>query len=165
MQSTTFVGNLTRDPELRHSQQGKARATFSIAINTGEGDNEKVHYVNFTAFGTLGENVAKSLVKGNRVIVTGRLDTYSKAVQVDGVEKNLTMTNFIANAVGPDLLWATADVQRVKPATSSGGSVTTHRAKDVEPDDAAEDAEPAKPKAKPRSGGRSKPAPVDDDEF
>lgn len=118
MNSTTFVGNLTRDPELRHSQDGSPRASLSVAVNEGQGDNEKTHFVNVTAFGTLGENVAKSLKKGQRVVVVGRLDTYAKEVQVSGEDKKLTLTNFIASALGPDLRWATADVTRV---TSNGG--------------------------------------------
>lgn len=153
MQTTTFVGNLTRDPELRTAASGNNRATFSIAVNEGErgSDNEKTHYINFTAFGTLGENVAKSLTKGQRVIVTGRLDTYSKAVQVDGADKNLTMVNFIASAVGPDLRWATAEVSKVARSESSNEAP------------AAKDADEA-PKAKASGRGRAKPAPVEDDD-
>lgn len=157
MQTTTFVGNLTRDPELREAASGNKRATFSIAVNEGErgSDNEKTHFVNFTAFGTLGENVAKSLAKGQRVVVTGRLDTYVKAVQVDGQDKNLTMTNFIASAVGPDLRWATAEVSKVARVESNEAPA----AKATKSDD---DEAPAK--SKPAARGRSKPAPVEDDD-
>lgn len=153
MQATTFIGNLTRDPELRHSKEGKPRATFSVAINEGEGEYEKTHYVNFTAFGTLGENVAKSLAKGMRVVVHGRLDTYVKQVQVDGQDKNLTMTNFIASAVGPDLRWAVADVSKVVRSASNNESSNEAPA-------AKEEA----PKAKSSGRGRAKPAPVEDDD-
>lgn len=163
MQSITLVGNLTRDPELRFAAaSGKPRATFSIAINEGEGDNEKTHFVNVTAFGTLGENVAASLRKGQRVLMVGRLDTYSKPVQVDGVDKNLTMTNFIASAVGPDLRWAVADVSKVARSESQDAPAEAAAPK-AAPKAEAKAAAPAKAKAAAR--GRST-APVDeDDEF
>ncbi|GAB2733241.1 single-stranded DNA-binding protein [Nocardioides pakistanensis] len=123
MNSTHFVGNLVRDPELRTAANGNKRATFTVAVNEGERgtDNEKTHFVNVTAFGTLGENMAASLVKGQRVLVVGRFDSYSKEVQIDGEDKNLPMLSFIASAVGPDLRWATAKVSKVE---SSGGSST-----------------------------------------
>lgn len=122
MNQNIVVGNLVRDPELKVAASGNVRSTFTIAVNEGERgtDSEKTHFVNFTAFGTLGENVAASLTKGMRVVVAGRLDTYGRTVEIDGDEKTLTMVSFIATAVGPDLRWATATVEKVvseaKPA-------------------------------------------------
>ncbi len=112
MNNQTFVGNLTRDPELRHSSEGKPRATFSLAINEGEGDNEKTHFLDFTAFGTLGENIAASLSRGQRLVVSGRVSTYKKDVTIGGEDKSLTMVGFVA----PDLRWATAKVSKVERA-------------------------------------------------
>lgn len=113
MNSTTFVGNLTGDPELRYSSGNKPRATFTVAVNEGQGDEERTHFINVTAFGTLGENVADSLRKGQRVVVHGRLNTYKKAVVIDDKDVDLTMCGFTASAVGPDLRWATAKVTKV----------------------------------------------------
>ena len=108
MNSISFVGNLTADPKLIFGNSGKARATFSVAVNEGQGEDEKTHFVNVTAFGSLAENIADSLSKGQRVVVVGRLNTYAKDVTIDGDEKSLTMVNFTASAIGPDLRWATA---------------------------------------------------------
>ena len=113
MNSISFVGNLTGDPKLIFGDSGKARATFSVAVNEGQGETEKTHFVNVTAFGSLSENIADSLSKGQRVVVVGRLNTYSKDVTIDGDEKSLTMVNFTASAIGPDLRWATAKVTKV----------------------------------------------------
>jgi single-strand DNA-binding protein len=113
MNSASFVGNLTADPKLIFGNSGKARATFSVAVNEGQGEDEKTHFVNVTAFGTLAENLADSLSKGQRVLVIGRLNTYSKDVTIDGDDKSLTMVSFTASAIGPDLRWATAKVTKV----------------------------------------------------
>ena len=113
MNSISFVGNLGGDPVLRESASGTLRATFTVAVNEGTGDAEKTHWVNVTAFGSLGENLASSLRKGQRVLVIGRLDTYKREVQINGEDKDLMMTQFIASAVGPDLRWAKASVTKV----------------------------------------------------
>lgn len=117
----TFVGNLVREPELRHSQAGNPRATFTVAVNEGQGDNEVTHFLNVTAFGTLGENIVESMDKGQRIVVSGRISSYNKPVTIDGSEKELTMITFIANAAGPDLRWATAKPVR-NPRKENGNS-------------------------------------------
>ena len=116
MNSISLVGNLTGDPKLIFGDSGKARATFSVAVNEGQGETEKTHFVNVTAFGTLAENIADSLSKGQRVVVVGRLNTYSKDVTIDGDDKSLTMVSFTASAIGPDLRWA---VRETPPPTGT----------------------------------------------
>jgi single-strand DNA-binding protein len=154
MNSISFVGNLTGDPRLVKPAAGsdaKPRATFSVAVNEGQGDEEKTHFINVTAFGTLGENLAESLSKGQRVVVVGRFNTYSKDVQIDGDDKSLTMVAVTASAVGPDLRWAKAKVTKVTRAASTD-----------EPGDTPDEA-PAK-----KSGSASKATAAkaaDDDDF
>jgi len=113
MNSVSFVGNLTSDPKLTFGDAGKARATFSVAVNEGQGDAERTHFLNVTAWGSLAENLAESLSKGQRVLVIGRVNTYSKDVTIDGDDKSITMVSFTASAVGPDLRWALAKVTKV----------------------------------------------------
>lgn len=67
-----FIGNLTRDPELRQTQTGKAVCNFSIAVNEGSGDNKSTEYVNVVCWEKTAENVAKYLVKGRPVFVEAR---------------------------------------------------------------------------------------------
>lgn len=152
MNSICFVGNLTGDPKLIFGDSGKARATFSVAVNEGQGDTEKTHFVNVTAFGTLAENIADSLSKGQRVVVVGRLNTYAKDVTIDGDDKSLTMVNFTASAIGPDLRWAKAKVTKVVREGST---------------DADADSGSAKPAAKSSSAkpAAKQAAPADDDDF
>jgi len=169
--NTAIVGNLVRDPKLSYSSGEKrtAIARFTIAVNEGQGDKEKAHFVSFTAFGTLAENMADSLRQGMRVVAIGRLDTYLKTVEIDGEEKNLTMTGFVASAIGPDLRWAVAKVAKVerdndsdpRPARSGNG-----RPKAAESGD---DEDQAPSRAQTRSTAKSRvkvPAPADaNDDF
>lgn len=114
MNSISFVGNLTADPRLIAGKDGgKVRASFSVAVNEGQGDEERTHFINVTAWGTLAENLAESLHKGQRVVVVGRFNTYQRDVTIDGDDKSLTMVSVVATAVGPDLRWATAKVAKV----------------------------------------------------
>ena len=76
----TVVGNVTRDPELKFLNSGQAALKLSIAVNrrwqnrqTQEWE-ERVSYFEIVGYGTMAENAANSLVKGSRVIVSGRLE-------------------------------------------------------------------------------------------
>ena len=105
----TLVGNLTRDPELKFTQSGKAQTRFSIAVNRRwqrEGTwEEQTSYFDVTTWAVLAENVANTLTKGNRVIVTGRLEQRTWETK-DG-EKRSTV-EVVADAVGLDLSKSTA---------------------------------------------------------
>ncbi len=74
-----LLGNLTKDPELKYTNEGMAIAEIGIAVNkkwkdsNGE-DNLTVDYFNITAWNTLAENVAASLKKGDRVLIGGHLN-------------------------------------------------------------------------------------------
>ena len=121
--SVTLVGNLTRDPELRYTPSGAGVASFGLAVNrryqvNGEWQ-EQVSFFNIVAWGDLGENAAASLNKGNRLIVTGRLEQRSYETK-DGEKRNVT--EVIADELGPSLRWAQAQVERIsRDAAASGG--------------------------------------------
>ena len=151
MNQISIVGNLTADPTIRVNDDGKSRATFTVAVNEGTGESERTHFVNVTAFGTLGENVAGSLHRGNRVVVVGRLNTYQRKFEIDGEEKNVTMTAVTASAVGPDLRWAVARVSKVQRDSSNGS--------EPEP----EPAEAPVPAASTNGSKQAAPAASDDD--
>jgi single-strand DNA-binding protein len=73
-----ITGNLTRDPELRHTGGGTAVCELRVAVNSRrkEGDNwvDKPNYFDVTVWGAQGENCATYLSKGRPVAVEGRLD-------------------------------------------------------------------------------------------
>ena len=75
-----LVGNLTRDPELRHTPSGMAVCSLRLAVNTRRKDSstgewtEKPNYFDITVWGAQGENCAQYLAKGRPVGVDGRLE-------------------------------------------------------------------------------------------
>lgn len=162
MNTTTLVGNLTADPKLHVSDSGKKRATFSLAINEGQGENEKTHYVNLTAFDSLGENIAESFSKGMRVIVAARLNSYKQDVVINGEEKSITMLSYVATYAGPELRWALAKVTKVTREGNASGA-----------DSPATDNAATKPPAAAKSGASSpkesapaeSPISSDEDDF
>ncbi len=120
--SITVVGNITRDPELRFTPSGAAKANFGVAVNrrwqnrqTQEWE-EAVSFFNVVCWREMAENVAESLPKGARVVVTGRLD--QRSWETDQGEKRSTV-EINADEVGPSLRWATAEV--TKNERRSGG--------------------------------------------
>ena len=119
--TVTIVGNLTRDPELRFTAGGKGIASFGVAVNRRWQQNgewqEKVSFFNVTAWDTLGENIAASLTKGTRVIVTGRLEQREYETK-EGEKRNVV--EIVADEIGPSLRWARAEVERI--ARDGGGS-------------------------------------------
>lgn len=130
MNTTAFVGTLGKDPEQVVASSGNKRTRLRVAVTEQGGtDNEKTHWVDVTAFGTLGENVHASLKKGQRVVVMGRLDTYQRDVQINGEDKSIGQVAFVALSVGPDLRWATADVTKVSGTGNGGGASAPAAAK------------------------------------
>jgi len=74
-----LVGNLTRDPELRHTPSGNPVCKLRIAVNTRRKDaqgnwGDKPNYFDVTVWGNQGESCAQFLSKGRPVGVDGRLD-------------------------------------------------------------------------------------------
>ena len=130
--TVTVIGNVTRDPELRFTPSGQAIASFGLAVNrrwqnrqTQEWE-EQVSFFDITCWAQLGQNVADTLVKGSRAIVTGRLE--QRSWETDQGDKR-SKVEIIADEVGPSLRWATADITRNErreggdaPAGGGGGS-------------------------------------------
>jgi single-strand DNA-binding protein len=74
-----LVGNLTRDPELRHTPSGTAVCKLRLAVNTRQKDasgqwGDKPNYFDVTVWGNQGESCAQYLAKGRPVGIDGRLD-------------------------------------------------------------------------------------------
>jgi single-strand DNA-binding protein len=75
-----LVGNLTKDPELRHTPSGNAVCKLRVAVNTRQKNQEtgewgdKPNYFDVTVWGNQGESCAQFLAKGRPVAIDGRLD-------------------------------------------------------------------------------------------
>ena len=113
--TVTIVGNLTRDPELRFTASGQGIATLGVAVNRVWNDRatnerkENTSFFNVTCWGQLGENVASSLSKGHRVMVTGRLE--QRTYETQQGEKR-SVVDIVADEVAPSLRWATCEITR-----------------------------------------------------
>ena len=116
-----LLGNLTRDPELRHTAQGTSVANFSIAVNRtykgNDGDFKKeTSYFNIIVWGRIGENCAKYLSKGRPVLVEGRLQNRSYETQ-DGQKR--TVTEIVADNV--QFLSAGSGRETMDDGSNAGG--------------------------------------------
>jgi single-strand DNA-binding protein len=122
----TIVGNITRDPELRFTPSGQANARLGVAVNRrwqdrGSGEwQEATSFFDVICWRELAENVAESLKRGARVVVTGRLE--QRTYEREGGEKR-SVVEIIADEVAPSLRWATAKVEKTERRTAgeSGG--------------------------------------------
>lgn len=118
----TVVGNLTDDPELKFTPSGAAVANFTVASTprtfdkqTNEWKDGDALFLRCAAWRQLAENVAESLQKGQRVVVTGALRVRQFERQ-DGSKGTSVEMN--VDEVGPSLRYATAKVTK---ASRSGG--------------------------------------------
>ncbi len=115
--NVTIVGNLVEDPELRFTSGGQGMAKLRVACNRRWQDRasgewrEETSFFGVTCWRELAENVANSLHKGARVVVSGRLQQRSWETP-DGDKRSVVEIQ--ADEVGPSLRWATAEVTRVR---------------------------------------------------
>ena len=77
MNKVFLSGNLTRDPEVRYTQTGKAVARMGIAVRRLYSKENAVDFFNMTAWDKTAEFCQRYLTKGSRVMVEGRIQTYS----------------------------------------------------------------------------------------
>jgi len=85
---TIFSGNLTKDPDVRYTPDGKAVVKFSIAVNEKYKDKESVEFVNCVAFDKSGEVIAKHFGKGSKIFVICKQKT--QKWEKDGVTRYST---------------------------------------------------------------------------
>ena len=130
----TLVGNLTADPELRFTQSGVPVADFTVASTprvfdraSGEWKDGDALFLRCTLWRQPAENVAETLSKGSRVIVTGRLKQRSYETR-EGEKR--TVVEVDVEEIGPSLRYATARVTRAGKTTTAaaptGGGGSEH---------------------------------------
>ena len=120
----TVIGNLTADPELRFTPNGAAVANFTVASTprtfdrqTNEWKDGDAMFLNCAVWRQYAENVAESLSKGTRVIVSGRLKARSYETR-EGEKR--TVFEIDVDEVGPALRYATAKVTRTQGGGGGG---------------------------------------------
>jgi len=123
----TMIGNLVDDPELRFTPSGHAVANFTVAstprnfdAKTQEWKDGDTLYLRCSLWRQPAENVAESLTKGMRVILSGRLK--QRSYETKEGEKR-TVFEVEVDEVGPSLRYATAKVTKTtRQAGAPGGS-------------------------------------------
>jgi single-strand DNA-binding protein len=120
--SVTLVGNVTDDPELRFTPSGAAVANFTVAVNrrfkgqSGQWEDKLDGFFRCNCWREMAENVAESLHKGTRIVVTGRLQQRTWEDNDGNKRRDFEIQ---VDEVGPSLRWATAQV--TKSNRSGGG--------------------------------------------
>jgi single-strand DNA-binding protein len=121
----TIIGNLTADPELRFTPSGAAVANFTVASTPRQFDRTsndwkdgETLFMRCSVWRDAAENVAESLQRGTRVLVSGRLK--SRSYETKEGEKR-TVIELDVEEVGPSLKYATAKVNRTQRGSGGGG--------------------------------------------
>ena len=120
----TVIGNITGDPELRFTPSGAAVANFTVASTPRQFDRQsnewkdgETLFMRCSVWRDAAENVAESLQRGTRVIVSGRLK--SRSYETKEGEKR-TVVEMEVDEVGPSLRYASAKVTKTQRGTGSG---------------------------------------------
>jgi single-strand DNA-binding protein len=120
----TVIGNITGDPELRFTPSGAAVANFTVASTPRQFDRQsnewkdgETLFMRCSVWRDAAENVAESLARGTRVIVSGRLK--SRSYETKEGEKR-TVVEMEVDEVGPSLRYATAKVNRTQRGGGGG---------------------------------------------
>jgi single-strand DNA-binding protein len=121
----TVIGNITGDPELRFTPSGAAVANFTVASTprafdrqSNEWKDGETLFMRCSVWRDAAENVAESLGRGTRVIVSGRLK--SRSYETKEGEKR-TVVEMEVDEVGPSLRYASAKVTKTQRGSGGGG--------------------------------------------
>lgn len=122
----TVWGNLTADPELRFTPEGRAVANFTVAQTprtynrqSNSWDDGTTMFMRCSIWGEYAENVAESLHRGERVIAVGRLKQRSwEATDGSGTR---TVIEMDVDEVGPALRFVTSQIRRATRASDNPG--------------------------------------------
>jgi single-strand DNA-binding protein len=130
--NVTLIGNLVDDPELRFTPSGVAMAKIRLAVNRRwrgqDGEwQESTSFFTGTIWREQAEQVAESLQKGARVILSGRLEQRSWETQ-EGDKRSVVEIQI--DEIGPSLRWATATVNKTQ---RQGGDWSNDKKSDSTP--------------------------------
>jgi single-strand DNA-binding protein len=141
--TVTVVGNLTRDPEVKFQVAGQAKLILPVAVTRRWQDpatnqtQEAVSFLDVVCWGDLAKNVSLSAKRGNRVVITGRVE--QRTWKSKGVPKS--KTEIVADDVALSLRWATGSVIKAERATTDDGAVQWENSETPAGPDAGDQAE------------------------
>lgn len=118
----TIAGTLVKDPELRYTATGAAVASFTVAANdrrydkdTGEWVDKGATFLRCSVWRQAAENLAESLTKGTRVLVTGVLR--QREWETPEGQKRISFDVDVSE-IGASLKWATVTVTKATRTTT-----------------------------------------------
>ena len=92
MNKVILIGRLTRDPDVRYTQSGKAVATFTLAVDrrgVKDSNGPKADFIPIVAWEKIAEITGNNLAKGRRVMVEGNMQVRNYEGQ-DGIKRYVT---------------------------------------------------------------------------
>src|SRR5215207_1565842 len=120
-----LAGNLTRDPELRFTQNNVPVCSFSIAVNRVRSKSEAVDFFNVSAWRELGKTVANHKKKGDPILVEGRLQYRTWEAQDGGkrsaVDVVAERVQFLSRGLKPQAEEAPVSAKVPAGSVASGG--------------------------------------------
>lgn len=125
-----IIGNLTRDPESRTTQNGKQVCSFTVAVNRprhAEGQPD-VDFFRINAWGALADNCARYLVKGKKVCVIGPVSVSTYTTQ-----NGETRASMDVKADEVEFLTPADKAQQNAPQTAKKDAQTGYAQVDAEP--------------------------------
>ncbi|MCJ1707539.1 single-stranded DNA-binding protein [Microbacterium sp. VKM Ac-2923] len=131
----TLVGNIVGDLEQRATRGGGSVAAFRLAVGERRLDKERgewvdahTNYYSISVFGELGANALRSLRKGERVVLSGRL----RLREWETETKRGVSADVVADAIGHDLRWGTTRFDRTPKPTAQTAPSPDRAAADTE---------------------------------
>lgn len=129
MNKAILVGRLTKDPELKMTENTKREVCqFTIAVNrpyTNDDGERKADFINCVVWDKLAENLSKYQKKGNQVAVEGRIQTRNYDDK-DG--KKIYVTEiFVSNVTFLDSKGSNDSVNNLEEPPVKSGSITTEQ--------------------------------------
>ena len=128
MNQLTIIGNLTRDPETRQTQDGKSVCNFTVAVNrrkTQQNQNPEADFFRVSAWNQLGENCGKYLAKGRKVAVVGPVSVRTYQAQDGSTRANMEVVAEKVEFLSPGNTTENAPAETVPaPAPSAQGGFT-----------------------------------------
>ena len=125
MNNVNIIGNITKDIELKYTQNNKAVTTVTLAVNEGYGDNQKTYFIDVQVWEKQAENLAKYCGKGSKIAVSGKLIQQTWEYEGKKQSKVLIQAN---NVMFLDTKKETTPVEKIEkkeedPYTDFGNSV------------------------------------------
>ena len=103
--SVTLAGRITKDPEIKYTQNNTAYCNFSIAVGDGKrGDKEVTYFIGVTAWAKQAENMSQYVKKGDMIGITGKINQDSWTDQQGNKQSktyvNATLVHFLRKSQG-----------------------------------------------------------------